>query len=164
MFSMQAVPGIISMQPIEIVTEFIHDNKKAPVRMPVEKSANQSLVNSAADDALLTHLYEHYRRPIHSYAFRLLGSIDDADDITQEVFVRACMSWESLYERDNLSSWLYRIATNLCVDMLRRRKRISWWPLLSRHQTSDGTFEEINADVAPFWLIMEVFLKSLNAN
>ncbi|HXX79210.1 MAG TPA: RNA polymerase sigma factor, partial [Ktedonobacteraceae bacterium] len=41
------------------------------------------------------------------------------------------------YDRDNLSSWLYRIATNLCIDQLRRRKRISWWPLARRSNTTE---------------------------
>jgi RNA polymerase sigma-70 factor (ECF subfamily) len=74
-------------------------------------------------------LYEKFRGPIHSYMYRLLGSQEDADDLTQEVFTRAFIAWNDLYDRDNLSPWLYRIATNLCVDHLRRRKRISWWPL-----------------------------------
>jgi len=77
----------------------------------------------------LSALYERFRRPIHSYAYRLLGSQEDADDVTQEVFVRVFTSWDGLHDRDNLSAWLYRIATNLCVDLLRRRKRISWWSL-----------------------------------
>jgi len=75
-------------------------------------------------------LYEKFKRPIHSYTYRLLGSHEDADDLTQEVFMRAYVAWNDLYDRDNLSSWLYRIATNLCIDLLRRRKRISWWPLM----------------------------------
>jgi RNA polymerase sigma-70 factor, ECF subfamily len=74
-------------------------------------------------------LYEKFSRPIHTYVYRLLGSQEDADDLTQEVFTRAYIAWNDLYDRDNLSPWLYRIATNLCVDQLRRRKRISWWPL-----------------------------------
>lgn len=74
-------------------------------------------------------VYEKFSRPIHSYVYRLLGSQEDADDVTQEVFTRAYIAWSDLYDRDNLSPWLYRIATNLCVDQLRRRKRISWWPL-----------------------------------
>lgn len=77
-------------------------------------------------------LYEKYKRPIHTYVYRLLGSQEDADDVTQEVFVRAFVSWNELYDHNNLSPWLYRIATNLCVDLLRRRKRISWWPLARR--------------------------------
>jgi RNA polymerase sigma-70 factor (ECF subfamily) len=118
--------------------------------MPGDKSADQPVVSAAADGALLTQLYEQYRRPIHSYIYRLLGGLEDADDVTQEVFVRACSSWTGLYEREHLSSWLYRIATNLCVDMLRRRKRISWWSLHPRYRNDDGSTEEVSSDLAPF--------------
>jgi RNA polymerase sigma-70 factor, ECF subfamily len=92
----------------------------------------------------LVVLYEKHKRPIHTYVYRLLGSQEDADDVTQEVFVRAFVSWNELYDHDNLSPWLYRIATNLCVDLLRRRKRISWWPLVRRTQgsQSERTTEE----------------------
>lgn len=83
-------------------------------------------------------LYEKFSRPIHSYVYRLLGSQEDADDVTQEVFTRAYLSWNDLYDRDNLSPWLYRIATNLCVDQLRRRKRISWWPLSRDRRDRDA--------------------------
>lgn len=91
----------------------------------------------------LSMLYEQFRRPIHSYIYRLLGNTDDADDVTQEVFVRACLAWHGLYERDNLSAWLYRIATNLCVDLMRRRKRISWRPLAPH---SDGPLEGVQGE------------------
>ncbi len=82
-------------------------------------------------------LYEKFKRPIHSYTYRLLGSHEDADDLTQEVFTRAYVAWNDLYDRDNLSSWLYRIATNLCIDLLRRRKRISWWPLMRPNRAGE---------------------------
>ncbi len=81
-------------------------------------------------------LYEKFKRPIHSYIFHLLGSQEDADDVTQEVFMRAYTAWNGLYDREHLSPWLYRIATNLCVDLLRRRKRISWWPLMRRRRSA----------------------------
>jgi RNA polymerase sigma-70 factor (ECF subfamily) len=93
----------------------------------------------------VSEVYERFRRPIHSYIFRLLGSQEDADDITQEVFIRAFTAWNDLYERSNLSAWLYRIATNLCIDLMRRRKRISWWPLTRRKpdgEWSESRFEE----------------------
>jgi RNA polymerase sigma-70 factor (ECF subfamily) len=108
-----------------------------------------NITNSEAspgnDAQAMTMLYEQFRRPIHSYIYRMLGSLEDADDLTQEVFMRAFAVWNDLYERDNLSAWLYRIATNLCVDLLRRRKRISWWPLMRRnhtHEHPDAVMEE----------------------
>ena len=73
----------------------------------------------------VTQLYDEFRRRIYSHSYRLLGNQQDADDITQEVFVSAYLTWDSLSDRDNLSGWLYRIATNLCIDRLRQRKRIS---------------------------------------
>lgn len=86
-----------------------------------------------SDDApALNALYERFRRPIHSYAYRLLGSQEDADDVTQEVFVRLFIAWDGLHDRDNLSAWFYRLATNLSIDLLRRRKRLSWRSLTPR--------------------------------
>ncbi len=96
----------------------------------------------------LIAVYEKYKRPIHTYVYRLLGSQEDADDVTQEVFVRAFVSWNELYDHENLSPWLYRIATNLCVDLLRRRKRISWWPLVRR--TQGAPFERASEEDAAY--------------
>jgi len=117
--------------------------------MPVDKHADYQGVD-IVDEVTLSKLYEQFRRPIHSYVYRLLGNQDDADDVTQEVFVRACTSWKGLYEREHLSAWLYRIATNLCVDALRRRKRISWWPLSPRYRNDDASDEVMNDDTSFF--------------
>src|SRR6266700_6901641 len=95
---------------------------------------------SCPDDASVLDfgmLYEKFRRPIHSYLYRLLGSQEDADDLTQEVFTRAYVAWNDLYDRENLSPWLYRIATNLCVDLLRQRKRISRWMRIRRNRAGE---------------------------
>lgn len=96
-------------------------------------------------------LYERFKRPIHSYIYRLLGSQEDADDITQEVFLRAHVLWNDLHDHDHLSSWLYRIATNVCIDLLRRSKRISWWPLVHRHHDNGlvGASVDENAAYLP---------------
>jgi RNA polymerase sigma-70 factor, ECF subfamily len=92
------------------------------------------------DTQRLTLLYEGFRRPIYTYIYRLLGNQEDAADATQEVFLRACMHWEQLRDRESLGEWLYRVATNLCIDLLRKRKRLSWWKL-PRH-SRDDTGEE----------------------
>lgn len=66
---------------------------------------------------------EHYRSQLTGYCYRMLGSPFDAQDAVQECFVRAWRS--SGHLRDNVAfrSWLYRIATNVCLDMLRARDR-----------------------------------------
>lgn len=154
MFYSYAIPAILQTQSVAEKPARLGPGKKAHASMSVEQPAEQSSAEagqstqaqSTQDVALTLHmLYEQFRRPIHSYVYRLLGNLEDADDITQEVFVRACTSWHGLYERERLSPWLYRIATNLCVDQLRRRKRLSWWPLSQRFRR-DENGEEIPYD------------------
>jgi len=121
------------------------------VDKPVESQiASDSAASHPNAVSTVAQLYEQFRRPIHSYIYRLLGNQEDADDVTQEVFVRACTSWNGLHEREKLSPWLYRIATNLCVDMLRRRKRISWWSLSHRYRNDDYSEEGTNEDTFAF--------------
>lgn len=142
MFYSTAISAIVSTVSLSTLSGNIATGERAHTRMTVEKSPSHQRASASPDDATLLKLYEQYRRPIHSYTYRLLGNREDADDVTQEVFVRACHSWNGLYERNRLSSWLYRIATNLCVDYLRRRKRISWWPL-SRRSTNDDQSDDL---------------------
>src|SRR6266446_10011845 len=171
MFYSVVIPGILSPGAIEdtksetssrqenaggsasVVSQsdwMLPSQERAHASMTTKKSRAASNINTTAysGDARaldFAMLYEKLRQPIHSYVYRLLGSQEDADDLMQEVFTRAYVSWDDLYDRENLSPWLYRIATNLCVDLLRRRKRISWWPL-ARHNRADEHLESASEE------------------
>jgi RNA polymerase sigma-70 factor (TIGR02960 family) len=77
---------------------------------------------AGGDDALGT-LMERHRRELHVHCYRMLGSFDDAEDAVQETFVRAWRARESFDGGPDARAWLYRIATNTCIDSIRRSQR-----------------------------------------
>lgn len=79
----------------------------------------------AGDAQAFGHLIDPYRREIQLYGYRLLGSLQDAEDLTQEVCLRAWTRLETFEGRASFRAWLYRIATHLSFDMLEHRQRRS---------------------------------------
>jgi RNA polymerase sigma-70 factor (ECF subfamily) len=75
------------------------------------------------DAAELEQRLELHRRELTGYCYRMLGSSFEAEDAVQETLVRAWRAYDRFEGRSALRSWLYRIATNVCLDMLNGRQR-----------------------------------------
>jgi len=88
--------------------------------------------------ALLT---ERFRRELLAHCYRMLASYEDAQDLTQETFLRAWARRESFQGRASLRTWLYRIATNACLDFLDKRRDRT--PIPTDLQGAGGTGTEV---------------------
>jgi RNA polymerase sigma-70 factor (ECF subfamily) len=93
------------------------------------ESATPSLERSlgaaarAGDGSEFVKLIERYRPELQLHCYRIVGSLEDAEDLVQETFLRAWSKRRSFQSRSTVRAWLYGIATNACLDGLRRSKR-----------------------------------------
>jgi RNA polymerase sigma-70 factor, ECF subfamily len=84
------------------------------------RSPNVSIPTTESEFAELT---EQHRRELRVHCYRMLGSFDEAEDLVQETMLRAWRRRDSFEGRSSFRSWLYTIATNACLDQLRKRPR-----------------------------------------
>ena len=96
------------------------------------------------------HLTDQYRRELTVHCYRMLGSLEDAEDALQETLLRAWRRLDTLQTRSSLRAWLYRIATNVCLDLLGQRKARSLPNLLFAAANPQGPLPAPIDD--PIWL------------
>jgi RNA polymerase sigma-70 factor (ECF subfamily) len=75
------------------------------------------------DQAAFRALFEEHRTQLEAHCYRMLGSLQDAEDALQETMVKAWRALPAFEGRSSFSTWCHRIATNICIDMLRRGPR-----------------------------------------
>jgi RNA polymerase sigma-70 factor (ECF subfamily) len=80
---------------------------------------NQAL---AGDRQAFSEIVERYKHKIYQLAYRMLGNRLEAEDVGQETFLRVFANLSRYDQSHKFSTWIYRIATNLCIDRLRKRK------------------------------------------
>jgi RNA polymerase sigma-70 factor (ECF subfamily) len=80
-------------------------------------------VGAPPDSKELEHGFEQHRRELTAYCYRMLASPYDAEDAVQQTMMRAWRSYKGFEGRASLRSWLYKIATNVCLDMIDARGR-----------------------------------------
>ncbi len=69
-----------------------------------------------------THLVENYQRPVYNLCYRMLGDADEAEDASQETFLRVYRNIKNYDSDRSFSTWLLSIAAHLCIDQLRKRR------------------------------------------
>ncbi len=104
-------------------------------RLTVEKRGPSALRMTWTDEELVARsirgdaesfnqLILRWERPIYALAYRTIGREEDARDVCQETFLRAFRALPGFRGQAKFSSWLYRIALNLCRDWMRRERRV----------------------------------------
>ncbi|MGZ5330037.1 MAG: sigma-70 family RNA polymerase sigma factor [Solirubrobacterales bacterium] len=94
------------------------DTPTAAVADPRQLEAAQT-----GDEGAFTRLIAPHRGELHAHCYRMLGSVQDAEDALQEATLRAWRALERFEGRSSLRSWLYRIATNTCLDAIAKRPK-----------------------------------------
>src|SRR5437763_13593318 len=112
--------------------------------------ATASLIDAArdGDERAFAELVEPFRRELHAHCYRMLRSLQDAEDALQETLLRAWRALARFEGRSSLRSWLYTIATNSCLTLIARRpKRVLPSDYGPRTDPHDGPGEPVAESV-----------------
>ncbi|MBV6456941.1 MAG: ECF RNA polymerase sigma-E factor [Fimbriimonadaceae bacterium] len=112
----------------------VNETLRLNLTMPSKARAVNSLLDADSDEALVKRarsgefaaferLFERHRTLVYRFAYQMGPRRDDAEDITQEVFVRAYQNLDRYRDEAKFTTWLLRIATNLCTDRARMTQR-----------------------------------------
>ncbi len=121
-------------------------------RMPEEKLSDHALIEATkgGDETAFAEIVDRYRNPITNYLYRFLNDYEEAVDLAQETFVRVYFAIDRYHTQFAFSTYIYRIATNLAISEIRRRKRRRLLSLTGLFQAEgDESVEYQPPDVRP---------------
>jgi len=103
----------------------------------------------AGDASTFKKLFDDYSSLVFNVALRMLQNKEDAEDVTQDVFIQALKSFKEFRGESKLSTWFYRIAVNTSLNFQRKKKRERWLSLDFGWDESDDPREVASADANP---------------
>jgi len=111
--------------------------------------SDQQLIASylAGDEKSLEILIHRYLKPIYSFVYRYIGNGQEAEDITQEVFVKVWRNLKKFDQKKKFKTWIFSIAKNASIDFLRRKKAIPFSEF--ENEKGENTFVETLINPAP---------------
>jgi RNA polymerase sigma-70 factor, ECF subfamily len=130
-------------------TWWVRASTDAGARAALSTDGQQLLAARRGDPTAFESLVKRHQTPLYNFCLRLLGQPDDAADVAQETFVQLYSHLKRLDEREPLSPWLFRVARNRCIDIIRRRRTVP----LELPGDDDAPFDPADAEPLPEQLV-----------
>ena len=114
-------------------------------------SDEKALIKAAAggDVKAFEALIEEHKKTVYNISYRMSGNYDDAMDMSQEIFIKLFKNIGKFRGKSKFSTWVYRIATNTCLDEMRKIKNKTAYSLDSEIETDEGSFTAELEDKSP---------------
>lgn len=109
----------------------------------------ESLKSGKRDNVLINQFVRQYQSFVYSTAFRFLQSHDDAEDIAQEVFIKALNKIDKFRADSSIKTWLYRITINLCINAKRKKRFLSIFSSSKDNEDDEGFDKFIKNEQTP---------------
>lgn len=97
--------------------------------------------SKAGDVESFERLITEHQKRIFNVAYRMLGNLEDANDVTQETLVKAYRGIANFKEESSFSTWLYRIVNNACIDFIRKNRKTNIIYLDREYETEEGSYK-----------------------
>jgi RNA polymerase sigma-70 factor (ECF subfamily) len=126
---------------MELNGEMLRQNIRMSGKGGITMSAELELVerSKGGDLAAFEELVVMYQKQVYNLGYRMMGSEEDACDMAQEAFLKAFRSIRKFNGKSSFGTWVYRIAVNVCIDELRRRKKVKLYPVVHNDNPETGS-------------------------